>query len=327
VIDALCHPRARESAARRPDAEEVLLMSTALSRRQDSDGLDTYMREVRRIPLLTREEEQRLARRLVEEDDLDAAHRLVTANLRFVVKIAYEYKAYGLKMLDLVQEGNVGLMHAVKKFDPDRGYRLITYAVWWVRAYIQSYLLRAWSMVKIGTTQAQRRIFFKLASTRAQLDAAGQLPEDHAERAEILAESLGVKASEISMMEMRLAARDFSLDKALDDSSENTHMDLLVDESDGSEALVERQEIQEELSRSVSEGLTTLNAREREVIVLRHLSSEPLTLREIGAMWGVSRERARQIEAAAKEKLRAFLTERSAVVRELMPEVLPAEAA
>jgi RNA polymerase sigma-32 factor len=276
------------------------------------DGLDQYMTEVKRVPLLKREEEHALAMRLHDEGDVDAAHRLVTANLRFVVKVAFEYKAYGLRLLDLVQEGNIGLMHAVRKFDPDRGYRLITYAVWWIRAYIQAHLLASWSLVRIGTTQAQRRLFFKLTKARAELAAAGGDLSD-VERHQALATALGVKQSEVSDMEVRLALRDYSLDMRLDEESGTTHMDLLVDDTDTG-ALVEGRLFREDRSAALDEALTILSPREREIIQLRYLSDEPMTLRDVGARFGISRERARQIEAVAKEKLRARLFARDDVM-------------
>jgi len=269
------------------------------------EGLDQYMREVKRIPLLARDEEQALAEKLQDDGDVEAAHRLVTANLRFVVKVAFEYKAYGLRLLDLVQEGNIGLMHAVRKFDPARGYRLITYAVWWIRAYIQAHLLASWSLVRIGTTQAQRRLFFKLTKAKAELQAAGgDLSDD--ERHQALATALGVRPSEVSDMEVRLALRDYSLDVRLDDEGGATHMDLLVDEGDTG-ALVEGRLFREKRKGALDEALKVLNAREREIVSLRYLTDEPMTLRDVGARFGISRERARQIEAVAKDKLKGAL--------------------
>jgi RNA polymerase sigma-32 factor len=292
-------------------------------------GLDRYMTEIRRFPLLTREEERALAIRLRDEQDVDAAHQLVTSNLRFVVKVAMEYRNYGARLLDLVQEGNVGLMHAVRKFDPDRGYRLITYAVWWIRAYIQSYLLRAFSLVKMGTTQAQRRIFFRLGAAKNRLEqslGADMVLLSESERHTELARVLGVKESDISEMEMRMSARDFSLDLALEDAGDTTYLDVLPDEdSETSEALVARREIDEGINADLAEALKALSGREREVIELRYLSDDPPTLREVGARWGVSRERARQIEAAAREKLKKHLLEKSEVLREVMPEVIATE--
>lgn len=296
-------------------------------------GLDRYMTEIRRFPLLTREEEQALAVRLRDEQDVDAAHRLVTSNLRFVVKVAMEYRNYGARLLDLVQEGNVGLMHAVRKFDPDRGYRLITYAVWWIRAYIQSYLLRAFSLVKVGTTQAQRRIFFRLGAAKNRLEQS--LGSDVAllsdsERHTELARALGVRESDISEMEMRMSARDFSLDLALEEGGDATHLDVLPDDDGPStEALVAQRELDEGISADLAEALKALSGREREIIELRYLSEDPPTLREVGARWGVSRERARQIEAVAREKLKKHLVHKSEVLKEWMPEVLadmPVEA-
>ncbi len=296
-------------------------------------GLDRYMTEIRRFPLLTREEENELAVRLRDEQDVDAAHHLVTSNLRFVVKVAMEYRNYGARLLDLVQEGNVGLMHAVRKFDPERGYRLITYAVWWIRAYIQSYLLKAFSLVKVGTTQAQRRIFFRLGAAKNRLEqnlgaevALLSESERHAE----LARSLGVRESEISEMEMRMSARDFSLDLALEEGGDATHLDVLPDEAGpSSESVVAQRELDEGITVDLAAALKTLSAREREVIELRYLSDEPPTLREVGARWGVSRERARQIEAVARDKLKKHLVNKSEVLREMLPEAtmdMPLEA-
>lgn len=296
-------------------------------------GLDRYMTEIRRFPLLTREEENELAVRLRDEEDVDAAHHLVTSNLRFVVKVAMEYRNYGARLLDLVQEGNVGLMHAVRKFDPDRGYRLITYAVWWIRAYIQSYLLKAFSLVKVGTTQAQRRIFFRLGAAKNRLEqnmGADVTLLSESERHAELARSLGVRESEISEMEMRMSARDFSLDLALEEGGDATHLDVLPDElGPSSETVVAQRELDEGITVDLAAAMKTLSPREREVIELRYLSDDPPTLREVGARWGVSRERARQIEAVARDKLKKHLVNKSEVLREMLPEAtmdMPMEA-
>ena len=305
-------------------------MSTALTSSSDRhDDLAIYMKEAKRFKLLSREEEHTLAVQLQEFNDVDAAHKLITANLRFVVKIAMEYRSYGMRTIDLVQEGNVGLMHAVRKFDPERGYRLITYAVWWIRAYIQSYLLRAYSMVKIGTTQAQRRLFFKLPAALAELDRKmeGLDPMSVEDRHAALAQLVGVKASEVNEMEMRTAARDFSLDMTLEESGETSHMDLLVDDEADQESMVLSSEIRDGLHLEIDAALATLNVREREVIERRYLADDKPTLREIGADWGVSRERARQIEAVARQKMQTYLLDHSKVLSAVLPGVVSSSMA
>lgn len=291
----------------------------------NQQGLDQYMSEVRRFKLITREEEAELARKLRDDGDVEAAHKLVTSNLRFVVKVAMEYRSYNARMLDLVQEGNVGLMHAVRKFDPERGYRLITYAVWWIRAYIQSYLLKAFSLVKIGTTQAQRRIFFRLGAARKNMQyQLGEELDDMSpsERHQELADQLGVREKDVSSMEMRMSARDFSLDLALEENGDVTHLDVLADDGANTEALVGAAELRAGISDDLADALKVLNEREREVIELRHLGDDKPTLREVGKRWGVSRERARQIEAAAKEKIKKHLLKNSAALRDMLPEVV-----
>jgi RNA polymerase sigma-32 factor len=291
----------------------------------NQQGLDQYMSEVRRFNLLTREEEAALARKLRDDGDVEAAHKLVTSNLRFVVKVAMEYRSYGARMLDLVQEGNVGLMHAVRKFDPERGYRLITYAVWWIRAYIQSYLLKAFSLVKIGTTQAQRRIFFRLGAARKnmQYQLGDELDDmSPSERHAELADQLGVREKDVRSMEMRMSARDFSLDLALEENGDVTHLDVLTDDGPTTESIVGAAELREGIADDLSEALKLLNPREREVIELRHLSDDKPTLKEVGKRWGVSRERARQIEAAAKDKLKKYLLNNSEVLKDMLPEVI-----
>jgi RNA polymerase sigma-32 factor len=293
-----------------------------------NQGLDQYMTEIRRFSLLTREEEHAFALRLRDDADVEAAHALVTSNLRFVVKVAMEYRKYGARTLDLVQEGNVGLMHAVRKFDPDRGYRLITYAVWWIRAYIQSYLLRAFSLVKIGTTQAQRRIFFRLGAAKNRLEQS--LGPDLAdlsdqERHAELARVLGVRPKDVSEMEMRLSARDFSLDLTLEEGGDATHLDVLPDDdSASSESLVALAEMRAGIATDLAEALKELTPREREIMELRHLTETPPTLREIGERWGVSRERARQIEAQAREKMKRRLLAQSEVLKDMLPEAVRA---
>lgn len=289
---------------------------------QEGAALERYMAEVKRIPLLSRDEEDALARRYRDQGDVQAAHRLTTANLRFVVKIAYQFRAYGMKMLDLIQEGNLGLMRAVQKFNPDRGYRLISYAVWWIKAYLQAYILRSFSLVKMGTTQAQRKLFFRLRGARAKLEqeaAASGEELSPRERVERLAGELGVHDADIMEMELRLAARDFSLDVEVGDDSRDTHLDLLPAAADSQEDTLAQRQVQGLLARDVSAALQTLNDKERTIVLERLMGDEPTTLREIGERWGVSRERARQIEVSALKKIKGYLTAHSAALAQVVP--------
>lgn len=267
-----------------------------------SDNLNLYLAEIRRFPILAPEEEYRLAVKFYEDKDLEAAHALITSNLRFVVKIANEYRAYGMKMLDLIQEGNVGLMMAVRKFNPYKGFRLISYAVWWIRAYIQNYIISAWSLLKIGTTQAQRKLFFKLNQAKSAI--RNMLGEDDLPATSL---TLDVKASEIVEMEQRLRG-DYSLDSELAEGEGITMMDGLADDRLNQEEILG--EIQEAaiLERNVSQALTRLNEKERYIIEHRVTADEPLTLQEIANHFSISRERVRQIEEGALKKMKSLLT-------------------
>ena len=261
--------------------------------------LDRYMAEISRFSILTADEEFRLAVRLKKYNDMEAAEKLVVSNLRFVVKIAHEYRNYGLKLADLVQEGNIGLMHAVKKFDPYKGYRLISYAVWWIRAYIQNYIIKSWSLVKIGTTQAQRKLFFKLSQARKKLEG---LSEKRPEFAEIAA-TLGVRPDEIEQMEMRMSGRDLSLDAGVGEDGESTHMDYLTYDGEDQETALIRKEEMELVQRNIAGALTGLNEKEVFIIQNRVMADIPLTLQAIGDRYHITRERARQIEKQALRKL------------------------
>jgi len=273
-------------------------------------SLETYLSEINRYPLLTVDEEQRLAREYAASGDTRAAHRLVTANLRFVVKVAYEYRSYGFRVADLVQEGNIGLMKAVQKFDPDKNIRLISYAVWWIRAYIQNYILKSWSLVKLGTTQAQRKLFFSLARTRRELDRTSveHGADSDGRDANKVAKKLRVKVSEVREMELRLEGRDLSLDAPMgDDDGGSSHMDFVVgDDASQADELSDAQERQVLTSR-VGTALANLDPRERFIVEQRVMSERPLTLKEIGEHFGFSRERARQLEIRAKDKLKEHL--------------------
>ncbi len=270
-----------------------------------ADFLSTYLSEISQYPLLTQPEEQALARRF-RQGDLVAGHRLVTANLRFVVKVAYEYRSYGLKMSDLIQEANIGLMKAVQKFDPDKGIRLISYAVWWIRAYIQNYVLKNWSLVKLGTTQAQRRLFFALARTRRELEKLGS-GDGHIVNAEEIARKLNVKASEVREMEQRMGGRDLSLDAPMGEDGDATHLDFVESESAShADEIADRQEAQMTRER-IQRALARLDPRERFIIEQRVMSDAGMTLSELGEHFGFSRERARQLEIRAKDKLKAEL--------------------
>jgi RNA polymerase sigma-32 factor len=237
-----------------------------------------------------------------ETGSQDAAHRLMVANLRFVVKTAHQYRGYGLKILDLVQEGNMGLMMAVKKFDPTKGYRVVSYAVWWIRAYIQSFIMRAWSQVKVGTTQAQRKLFFRVRSERQRADRAAG-PGEHATPQQIGAR-LSVSALEVSNMEARLGERDFSLDAQVVEGGRSCHVDMLTSDSDSQEEVYADVEMRHLLRCKVKETMDSLNAKERYVITNRILQDEPPTLQEIGTKLHISRERVRQIEGNIIRKIR-----------------------
>jgi len=282
----------------------LVKVTTALA---NVDSVDRYVAEINRYPLLTREEEHALAVRLRETGDVEAAHKLVTSNLRFVVKVAHEYKGYGLKLLDLIQEGNIGLMMAVKKFDARRGYRLISYAVWWIRAYMQNFVLRSWSLVKVGTTQAQRKLFYKLRGTQAQLrkldgegDVVGGSNAD-------VAEALGVEESEVEEMDQRLSGHDFSLDAEVGPDGKVSHVDKLVFGGESQEDTLANKEEQGLLKGRVAAMMSSLNEKEQFIVRHRLMADEPLTLREIGDKFNISRERARQIEANVIKKVRKLL--------------------
>lgn len=271
-------------------------------------SLQKYISEISNYPILSRKEEQELARKYKEEGDVEAARKLVVSNLRFVVKIANEYKNYGVNVMDLIQEGNIGLMHAVKGFDPTKGYRLISYAVWWIRAYIQNYLMKSWSLVKVGTSQAQRKLFYKLRSTKKDMDIVGETPtgEEYKE----IAEELDVSPRDVMEMDQRMSKKDFSLDTELSADRENTHLDFLEDSSLTQEEELEKSQESELIRENLEEVLNTLNERERYIIEHRILKEKAETLEEIGNKFGISRERVRQIEGAALKKVRKLLAEK-----------------
>jgi RNA polymerase sigma-32 factor len=266
------------------------------------DPLQRYLTEIRRYPLLSREEEHRLAVQYKDHQDLDAAYRLVTANLRLVVMIAREYQRAFKNILDLIQEGNIGLMEAVKKYDPYRGIRFPSYAVWWVRAYIIRYMMNNWRMVKIGTTQAQRKLFFNLQKEKDRLEAEG-----FAAGPKLLAQRLDVKESEIVEMQQRLSARDLSVDAPAGTDDETTMLDYLASANANTEDTVGEAETRELISRKVQEFGATLSGKDKVIFESRLMAEEPLTLQDIGDRYGISRERVRQIEERIKKKLKAYL--------------------
>ena len=264
------------------------------------NSLESYLVQINQFPLLTQEEEFKLAVRYRKHSDIEAAHTLITSNLRFVVKVAFEYKSYGVKLLDLIQEGNIGLMMAVKKFDPYKGYRFISYAIWWIRAYIQNFIIKTWSLVKIGTTQAQKKLFYKIGKVRKALESDGENEKKY----ELLAHDLDVGKEDIIEMEQRMAARDLSLDTPFDEGQELTHLDLLKEESPNQEEAFAQEEEKKNREREVQNAMKRLNEKEVYVIKNRIMADEPLTLQEIGDHLNLSRERVRQIESEALKKLK-----------------------
>ena len=264
------------------------------------NSMESYLTQINQFPLLTREEEFKLAVKYHKYNDIEAAQQLITSNLRFVVKVAFEYKSYGVKLQDLIQEGNIGLMMAVKKFNPYKGYRFISYAIWWIRAYIQNFIIKTWSLVKIGTTQAQKKLFYKIGKVRKALESGGADEKKY----ERLAKDLDVTKEDIIEMEQRMSARDLSLDAPFDESQELTHLDLLREDSLNQEEAIAQEEEKKIREREVQDAMKRLNEKEVYVIKSRIMAEEPLTLQEIGDHLKLSRERVRQIESEALKKLR-----------------------
>ena len=267
-------------------------------------GLNRYMQEIRKFPLLEPEEEYMLAKRWVEEQDTDAAHRMVTSHLRLAAKIAMGYRGYGLPQAEVISEANVGLMQAVKRFDPEKGFRLATYAMWWIRASIQEYILRSWSLVKLGTTSGQKKLFFNLRKAKNRIGALeeGDLHPDNVKR---IATDLGVTETEVISMNRRMSGGDASLNATVGSEGEGTMQwqDWLEDEdADQATDYEERDEL-ETRREMLAEALDVLNDREKDILTQRRLSDQTVTLEDLSSQYDVSRERIRQIEVRAFEKL------------------------
>ncbi len=265
-------------------------------------NLTRYLQDIRKFPMLAPEEELELSRRWRDHEDMEAAHKLVTSHLRLVAKIAMGYRGYGLPVGELISEGNVGMMQAVKRFDPDRGFRLATYAMWWIRAAIQEYILHSWSLVKMGTTAAQKKLFFNLRRLKGQMQAIddGDLQPEQVAK---IAHALDVPEQDVVSMNRRLSAPDHSLNAPVRMDSEGEWQDWLVDESDSQEVKIAEHEELSGRKALLSGALKTLNERERHILIERRLKDNPTTLEELSQQYGISRERVRQIEVRAFEKL------------------------
>ena len=276
-------------------------------------NLARYLAEIRKFPMLEPTEEFMLAKRWQEHQDKEAAHKMVTSHLRLVAKIAMGYRGYGLPMSEVISEGNVGLMQAVKRFDPDKGFRLATYAMWWIRAAIQEYILHSWSLVKIGTTAAQKKLFFNLRRVKGQLKALEE-GDLHPETVKEIATRLSVPEEDVVNMNRRLTAPDHSLNAPVKIDGDGEWQDWLVDEGDSQETtLAESQEFGHR-KRLLDNALKLLNARERRILSERRLKDEPTTLEDLSAEFGISRERVRQIEVRAFDKVQRSI--RNAAIEE-----------
>ncbi|WP_409418292.1 RNA polymerase sigma factor RpoH [Phenylobacterium sp.] len=284
------------------------MAANALAVMSPEGGLSRYLTEIRKFPMLAKDEEFMLAKAWREHEDSEAAHRLVTSHLRLVAKIAMGYRGYGLPIGEVISEGNVGLMQAVKKFEPDKGFRLATYAMWWIRASIQEYILRSWSLVKMGTTAAQKKLFFNLRKAKSQISAF-QDGDLHPDQVSQIATKLGVLNEEVISMNRRLSGPDASLNAPLRADGESEWQDWLEDETSVSQEtyVAENQERTQRMTL-MEAAMTELSDRERHILTERRLKDSPTTLEELAAEYGVSRERVRQIEVRAFEKLQKSVT-------------------
>ncbi len=268
-------------------------------------GLRKYLAEIRKIPLLSEEEEYMLAKRYQEHNDISAAHRLVTSHLRLVAKIAGQYRGYGLPSSELVAEGNIGLMQAVRRFDPERGFRLATYAIWWIKAAIQEYILRSWSLVKIGSSSAQKKLFFGLRKLKNSLRHAETGPNTVLTPSEVkeIATRMGVNEEDVVDMDTRMSVHDQHLNSKISEDGDDEWEDLLVEPSENQETLLLEHQEKKLNNEMLAMAMSKLNEREQDIIRERHLKEEPSTLEDLSRTYNISRERVRQIESRAIEKL------------------------
>jgi RNA polymerase sigma-32 factor len=299
-------------------------MAASLPILAGENGLSRYLDEIRRFPMLQPQEEYMLAKSWREHSDSAAAHRLVTSHLRLVAKIAMGYRGYGLPVGEVISEGNIGLMQAVKRFEPEKGFRLATYAMWWIRASIQEYILRSWSLVKMGTTANQKKLFFNLRKAKSQISAfeEGDL---RPENVQAIATKLGVSHQEVIDMNRRLSG-DASLNAPLREEGEGEWQDWLVDQSSSQESLLVESEEADNRRAALSQALGVLNERERRIFEARRLSDDPITLEDLSTEFGISRERVRQIEVRAFEKVQQAVRDRVAHVENLPRPPLPLAA-
>jgi RNA polymerase sigma-32 factor len=287
-------------------------------------GLRRYLQEIQKFPILTADEEYMLAKRWVEYTDYDAAHQLVTSHLRLVAKIASGYRGYGLPMSELIAEGNIGLMQAVKKFEPERGFRLSTYAMWWIRASIQEFVLRSWSLVKMGTSAAQKRLFFNLKKMRKRLKTVDDGKTLTPDEIRSIAHELNVNEQDVIDMDQRMGAHDQNLNAKIGGDGDAEWGDMLADPADSHELVLAEQEDFQQKRALMLEAMDQLNEREREIILQRRLSEDAVTLEALSEQFGISRERVRQIETRALEKMTQFVMEAAA---EKAKKALPAPKA
>jgi RNA polymerase sigma-32 factor len=291
----------------------VMARTAALPIITAEGGLTRYLEEIRRFPMLEPQEEYMLAKSWREHGDRDAAHKLVTSHLRLVAKIAMGYRGYGLPISEVISEGNVGLMQAVKRFEPEKGFRLATYAMWWIKAAIQEYILRSWSLVKMGTTANQKKLFFNLRKAKSKISALGE-GDLRPDQVAVIAKRLGVTEQDVVQMNRRLSG-DASLNAPIrDDGDSGEWQDWLADDSAGQEEILAEGEESENRHKALVQALTVLNDRERRIFEARRLADDPITLEELAAEFGVSRERVRQIEVRAFEKVQKAVKNRVAAM-------------
>lgn len=295
-------------AKRKQPQAQALALPVTIS---PEDNLRRYLQEISHFPMLEQKEEQDLSRRWHEHGDIEAAHRLVTSHLRLVAKIAFKYRGYGLPMGELISEGNIGMMQAVKRFDPSKGFRLSTYAIWWIRAAIQEYILRSWSLVKIGSSAAQKRLFFNLRKIKQKIGAHSGMSEHGLSNEQVgdIARILDVSREDVVDMEQRMSGKDVYLNSAVSADSDDEKIDFLASPDDNQEIILANRQEMQGRQAALGRALMTLSDRERAIIERRRLKDEPDTLEDLSQDYGISRERVRQIEVRAFEKLQKAMTE------------------